>query len=88
MPAYEIFVRCVDCGNEHPVLMKIHLDHGPHRKQSLAEAFQGRSMPPQVLAIREHNALCLKTGRKFKLENDEQVLLVPASFPYSAPQDE
>ena len=88
MPAYEVFVQCVDCGNEHPILMKVHLDDGPDRKQSLAEYFNGRSIPPQVLAIRGHNALCLKTGRKFRLENDDQVLLVPTSFSNPVPHDE
>src|SRR5437867_3149298 len=68
--------------------MKVHLDYGPDRKQSLAEYFNGRSIPPQVLAIRGHNALCLKTGRKFKLENDDQVLLVPTSSSNPIPHDE
>jgi hypothetical protein len=78
MPAYEIFVHCNDCGREHPLLMKIHLDHGPERKQSIAESFPGRSMPPQVMALKGHKALCLRTGRTFLLENDDQVFLVPA----------
>lgn len=77
MPAYEIYVHCIDCGGEHPLLVRIYLDDGPDRKQSIAESFRGRSVPPQVLAVLGHNALCLKTGRKFKLENDEQVFLVP-----------
>jgi hypothetical protein len=72
MPAYEIYVHCVYCGGEHPLLMRI-------RKQSIAESFRGRSMPPQVLAIKGHQALCLKTGKKFQLEKDEQVFLVPPS---------
>jgi hypothetical protein len=79
MPAYEIYVHCVYCGGEHPLLMRIHLDEGPDRKQSIAESFRGRSMPPQVLAIKGHQALCLKTGKKFQLEKDEQVFLVPPS---------
>jgi hypothetical protein len=80
MPAYEVYVLCNDCGSEHPLLMKIHLDHGPDRKQSIAESFGTGPVPPQVQAIKGHNALCLKTGKKFKLENYEQVLLVPSSF--------
>ena len=79
MPAYEIHVHCADCGGEHPLLVKIYLEDGPDRKESIAECFRTRPIPPQVLAIKGRNALCLKTGRKFKLENDEQILLVPAS---------
>jgi len=52
MPQYEIIVRCQECNREHPVLMKIHLDHGPKAKQSVAEFFHGRLMPPQVKTIR------------------------------------
>lgn len=77
MPAYEIFIRCNECNREHPILMKIHLDQGPDHKQSVAEFFRGRSMPPQVMSIQGHKALCLRTGKTFKLETDDQILLVP-----------
>jgi hypothetical protein len=78
MPAYEIYIHCNECGAEHPLLMRIVLDDGPDRKQSIAASFHGRSMPPQVGAIKGHKALCLKTGKKFQLENYDEVFLVPA----------
>ena len=80
MPSYEVYVHCLDCGGEHPLLIKIYLEHGPDRKQSVAESFGAGPMPPQVLAIKGRSVLCLKTGKKFRLENDEQVLLVPSSL--------
>lgn len=80
MSAYDIFTLCKDCGSEHPLLMRIYIDDGPNRKQSVAESFQGRSVPPQVAAIRAHKALCLKTGRNFTLENDDQIFLIPSFF--------
>jgi hypothetical protein len=79
MPQYEISVQCSDCGHEHQALIKIHLDHGPVHKQSVAESFQGRSMPPQVMALKTLWALCRRTGKRFYLENDEKVFLVPPS---------
>jgi hypothetical protein len=79
MPSYEISVYCKDCGGEHPILMRIHLDDGPDQKQSFAEFFQGRSMPPQATAIKGRSALCPKTGRKFQIETDKGVFLVPSS---------
>jgi hypothetical protein len=79
MPPYEIYFRCNECQREHPIHIRIHLDYGPSRKETLAEFLAGRSMPPQVTALRGHKALCLKTGRTFKLENDDQIFLVPAS---------
>jgi hypothetical protein len=43
-------------------------------------AFPDGIVPPQLLAIQGRNALCLKTGKKFKVENDDQFLLVPTAF--------
>ena len=34
-------------------------------------------VPPQVGAIRWHNALCPKTGRRFPLEKGSEIFLVP-----------
>jgi len=78
MPTYDIFFRCRDCGAEHPLLLTIFLVDGPERSQSIAEWLHGRaSLPPQVSALRHHAALCLKTGRKFTLDEDADVFLVP-----------
>ena len=77
MPAYDISLRCKDCGRDHLALVKLHLDEGPEDKQSVAEFFHGPSVPPQVDAIREHNALCPKTGRKFSVKNNSDIFLVP-----------
>lgn len=77
MPAYDISLRCKDCGLDHLVLLRLHIEEGPDHKQSIAECFHGRSLPPQVEAIRKHNALCPKTGRKFSVENDSDIFLVP-----------
>jgi len=77
MPAYDISFRCKDCGRDHLALMKLYLDEGPDHKQSLADFFHGPSVPPQVKVIREHNALCPKTGRKFTVKNNADILLVP-----------
>jgi hypothetical protein len=79
MPAYEIVVHCHDCGGEHPILIKIHLDEGPERKQSVAELYGDQAAPPQVAAIRGHKGLCLKSGRSFKLESDADIFLVPSA---------
>jgi hypothetical protein len=85
MPAYEIYVLCNECNREHPILMKIHLDQGPDRKQSIAEFFGGGAVPPQVTPLKGHKALCLRTGRIFRLERDDQIFLVPPTvriFPH------
>lgn len=80
MPTYDISVHCKGCGRDHPVLLSIYVKDGPDHKQSIAESFHGRSLPPQVATIRWLNALCYKTGRKFRLENEDETFLVPPSY--------
>ena len=86
MPAYEIYVGCNECNREHPMLMKIHLDQGPDRKQSVAEFFRGRTAPPQVMSLQGHKALCLRTGKTFKMDKDEQIFLVPPNIRIRPPR--
>ena len=76
MPIYDIVAKCAHCGSEHPVLMRIYLVEVLERKQSIAELFCGRAVPAQVSALRAHTALCLKTGKKFNLEEADRVFLV------------
>lgn len=84
MPVYDVVFHCGDCDGEHPLLMRLYLIDIVERKQSVAELFRGRVAPPQVSALRSHTALCLKTGKKFKLDADERIFLVPAS-PFPSP---
>ena len=77
MPAYDVSVRCKHCNQDHPVLLRLYVTDGPRNKQSLADSFRGRPLPPQVKAIHWHRALCYKTGKTFPLEDDNEIFLVP-----------
>ena len=78
MPVYDVNGNCAHCGGEHPFLLKIFLDEGPRGRQSVAEAFRGQDLPPQVLALKRHTALCLKSGERYQLTEDERIILTPA----------
>jgi hypothetical protein len=78
-PTYDISFHCKDCGFDHPILVRIHVEDGPDCKQSIAKLFDGRSLPTHVAAIHGRMAFCLRTGRKFHLENDDEIFLVPPS---------
>ncbi|HXG50921.1 MAG TPA: hypothetical protein VNN77_05860 [candidate division Zixibacteria bacterium] len=78
MPQYEIYVACKECGGEHPMRIRIHLDDGPPQKQSVEIAYQGKSRPPQLAAVERHKALCLRTGRTFIPASNDQIFLVPS----------
>ena len=63
----------------------IHLDDGPQYKQSIRDVYHVGALPPQVSAIARHPSLCLKTGKLFTQQDDEQVFLVPVGW--TAPVD-
>lgn len=77
MATYDISVHCQDCGKVHPVLPRIDLDGGPDEKRSVADVFRGRLLPPQLAANKGHSAFCHKTGRKFPLQKDDDIFLIP-----------
>src|SRR5262245_25613369 len=77
MPTYEIYFRCDDCNQGHPNHLRIYLEDGPEHKETLAAYLCGYSMPPQATTIQGRKAFCLRTGRRFKLESEDQMFLVP-----------
>jgi hypothetical protein len=60
--------------------MRIHLDNGPDRRMSVADSFPEGALPPQLLAIRGRTVLCLKTGKKVKVESNDQFFPIPTLF--------
>jgi hypothetical protein len=77
VPQFDIYVLCSECGAMHPMGVRIHLDVGPDTKQSLGDAYQGKSRPPQIQALHGHKTLCLKTGKSFVQGDDDRVFLIP-----------
>jgi len=57
MPQYSIYVSCNQCGGEHPTGVAIHLDPGPHSKQSIRDVYHR----DDLLAL---GNLCLESRRK------------------------
>ena len=80
MPQYSIYVSCNECAGEHPMGVAIHLDHGPHYKQSIRDVYHEKTLPAQVSAIANHPCLCLKTGKLFAQQDDQHVFLVPVPW--------
>jgi hypothetical protein len=78
MPRYDIYVFCEQCHEEHPMGMVFRLDDGPAVKRSIGDTYEGKSLPPQILAIEAHKTLCPKTGRLFNQKDHHQIFLVPS----------
>jgi hypothetical protein len=78
MPRYDIYVLCDDCREEHPMGMVFRMDDGPAVKRSIGDTYEGKSLPPQILAIEAHKTLCPKTGKLFSQKDHHQIFLVPS----------
>jgi hypothetical protein len=80
MSHYEIYVTCTECRGEHPMRVRINLDDGPLDKQSISDAYSGKTRPPQLQAIEGRKVLCLKTGRTFIQSKVDNMFLVPTDM--------
>jgi hypothetical protein len=55
----------------------ISLGDGPRYKESIHDAYFGKTQPPQLQAVKGHKVLCLRTGKMFIQSNLGEVFLVP-----------
>ena len=79
MPLYNVSFQCDDCGVEHPLLLTVYLVESVD-KASIAELFRGRALPPQISALLNRKAICLKTGKRLSVDKEDQLLLSRASL--------
>ena len=77
MPLYDIIGHCTHCGDEHPALMRVDLVNGPSIRQTVAEVFPDRLLPPQLQAVKRNTALCLRSGKRYPLNDEEKIILAP-----------
>ena len=77
MPKYDIFALCNACGDLHPTGISLILDNGPLNKQSIADAFAGQDLPPDVATLKNERVYCPKTGRRYAQTVYRQIFLVP-----------
>jgi hypothetical protein len=77
MPKYDIFALCNACGDTHPTGIAIMLQSGPRQKQSVADAFAGKDLPPDLAALKNNRVYCPKTGRGYAQTNYKHIFLVP-----------
>jgi hypothetical protein len=65
MPKYGIFASCNACGDDHPMGILVILQSGPVKKQSIASAFAGKDLPPNLASLKDNRVYCPKTGRGY-----------------------
>ena len=77
MAEYAIFVLCIACGDLHPMGISVTLDDGPTEKESIANSYAGKDLPPTVAGLKNKRVYCPKTGRQYSQNDNRKVFLVP-----------
>jgi hypothetical protein len=63
MAEYDIFVVCNACGDFHPMGICVSLEDGPAAKQSIADVYTGKELPPSLAALKDKRVYCPKNWK-------------------------
>jgi hypothetical protein len=77
MAEYDVFAVCNACGDLHPLGISVTLDDGPANKQSIADAYADKDLPPSLAALKDRRVYCPKTGRQYSQRDTKKIFLVP-----------
>ena len=78
MAEYDVFAVCNACGDLHPLGISVTLEDGPaKKKQSIADAYEGKDLPPSLAALKDSRVYCPKTGRQYSQRDSQKIFLVP-----------
>lgn len=77
MQDYDVYVFCNECGDVHPMGLRIKLEDGPADKQSIGDTYSGKDLPREIANLMNNRTQCPKTGKMFIQKDNHQVFLVP-----------
>jgi hypothetical protein len=78
MARYRVLVFCTNCVRTHPVRATLLLDDGPGEKATVADAYQNKPLPPELIKLLKGDTLCPELAKSVTLEDPNKVYLVPA----------
>jgi hypothetical protein len=76
MPQYTPFVFCNECGIPHAAPIQINLAEQIAPEQSIANVYDGRELPPQLLNLTNNMFQCPNTRKMYVQKDNNQVFLV------------
>ena len=77
MPWCDIFIFCDRCSDLHPMGIFLELKDGPADTKNIADAYQGKETPPNLVRVVDNSVRCPKTNKLFQ-PNMKQIFLMPA----------
>ena len=73
---YYVLAVCDACGGLDLMKM-VQLDDGPTERQSIGEAYSGKTLPPDLLDLPRLLVTCPKTGTPFVQSDYDKMYLEP-----------
>ena len=73
---YMAHVFCTECSNPHSTHIVVSSDVEVAPGQSVADVFDGREVPSEIVALADHQFRCPATGRMFTQKDQHQIFLV------------
>jgi hypothetical protein len=77
MKSYRVLVLCDYCDRAHPTGITLDLDDDLSNKQTVAEAFKDKRMPPVINKLQRNAILCRESGMSVMLTDPGKIYLVP-----------
>jgi hypothetical protein len=77
MAQYRVYACCNRCDRLHRMDTILTLDDGPINRQSIAKAYKGKRVPPQVARLTQAYVSCRESGNVFVQQDRKQIVLVP-----------
>ena len=75
MPIYNVYVKCDQCGQPHPVNVKLELDEVGLDRTPVADAFEGKTLPSVVSFMQTNKYRCPHTKQLFSAANIGDAIL-------------
>jgi len=76
MAKYDVYVFCNECGDVHKMGIRIGLDDGPAKKESIGNVYAGKELPPNIAQLSKNEMTCPKTGKIFTQKDNNQIFIV------------
>jgi hypothetical protein len=75
MPSYIVTAYCESCDVAHPTGVELEWPEQISAKESIAQAFDGIALPPEVAEMSRNYFLCPHTGKMYKQTDNNKLFL-------------
>jgi hypothetical protein len=79
MARYNVSFSCSECGRLHPTKIFLTLQQGLAGREKLSEVYKGEPLPPEIIKLFRHPALCPITRNSVVINYSDRLYLVASA---------